>query len=423
MVSARERAAGARKRKPGEKPGKFESTPRAARQSGGTTPSAPSSIGGGAETGKIERGGGGTTAPVRQPAPTSGVLTGAATAGGSQQLTPGEREGVGLDQVQQQAEDHNPFHLLNEIGERAKNAGKVVWQSLPFTRGEITVNVENDIIRLGLEKAVNNPLTTAMIGVAGWYLGTAALGVSATTTAKVVSNKAAVEALGKGTLAHNTATVRLLGNKLAAVGFTIGAGWVILKSIESISFGKFQITEALQTLSIARWQAVDSGNDDMVAGLDQLQREILNPEGWDKLLRNIPFATNIEAAARNVEAANANMDVFDTIINNKRAAREQGIEENSTEYWNLIREQQAQMERDLIDYYNDERKKLVAWEVAARNDQLEEEAEFWAAEREKQRKLEEEDRKAIAAFWLEYRKQIQQMQEDSRPSKLNFGLL
>jgi len=54
---------------------------------------------------------------------------------------------------------------------------------------------------------------------------------------------------------------------------------------------------------------------------------------------------------------------------------------------------------------------------------LEETARFWAAEREKQREKEAEDRQAIADFWLAYRKLAQEIADNSRPSNLGFGLL
>ena len=58
-------------------------------------------------------------------------------------------------------------------------------------------------------------------------------------------------------------------------------------------------------------------------------------------------------------------------------------------------------------------------EKKARN----EEAAFWAREREKQRELEAADRQAIADFWEAYKKTQQKINDNNRPSNLKFGLL
>ena len=41
----------------------------------------------------------------------------------------------------------------------------------------------------------------------------------------------------------------------------------------------------------------------------------------------------------------------------------------------------------------------------------------------KKAEKEEKDREAIADFWIAYRKTVQEIQNDNRPSNLNFGLL
>ena len=46
----------------------------------------------------------------------------------------------------------------------------------------------------------------------------------------------------------------------------------------------------------------------------------------------------------------------------------------------------------------------------------------WRNERAKQRQKEAEDREAIAKFWEAYKREMQKLAEDSRPSNLNFGM-
>ena len=66
---------------------------------------------------------------------------------------------------------------------------------------------------------------------------------------------------------------------------------------------------------------------------------------------------------------------------------------------------------------------MIEWQREAEINARLEDAAFWAKEAARQRELEEKDREAIADFWEAYRKQAQKYTEDTRPSKLNFGLL
>ena len=97
--------------------------------------------------------------------------------------------------------------------------------------------------------------------------------------------------------------------------------------------------------------------------------------------------------------------------------------ETDDEKWKRIKEEEAAQDKAAVDYYNSERKKMVKWEEEAADRDMKEDAAFWAREAAKQRKLEEEDRKAIAEFWMAYRKQALKYQMDNRPSNLKFGLL
>ena len=53
----------------------------------------------------------------------------------------------------------------------------------------------------------------------------------------------------------------------------------------------------------------------------------------------------------------------------------------------------------------------------------EEQAAYWARERDKEREKARADMQAIAKFWLEYAKLKQEIADNNRPSNLNFGLL
>ena len=97
--------------------------------------------------------------------------------------------------------------------------------------------------------------------------------------------------------------------------------------------------------------------------------------------------------------------------------------ETEDDRWNRIREEEAEADKAAVDYYNEQRKLMVQWEAEAERNQRDDDAAFWRKEKEKQREKETEDRRAIADFWIEYRKTAQKIRDDSRPSNLNFGLI
>lgn len=73
-----------------------------------------------------------------------------------------------------------------------------------------------------------------------------------------------------------------------------------------------------------------------------------------------------------------------------------------------------------------ERQANIAYHIANREADkkaAQETRDMWLAYKQKLARMEAEDRKAIAKFWIEYNKQKLKAAEDSRPSNLNFGLL
>lgn len=92
--------------------------------------------------------------------------------------------------------------------------------------------------------------------------------------------------------------------------------------------------------------------------------------------------------------------------------RQHAREKYEIDYYN---KKQSESRKEQRDFLNETRRA----EIKARN----EDAEFWRKEREKQYEREAEDRKAMADYWTQYRKQIAQQEDDSRPSNLKFGLL
>ncbi len=288
-----------------------------------------------------------------------------------------------------------------------------------FGPERIQANTNNLILNYGLEAASNNPLTTALV-VAGGVVGLSqAFGKTAAATGFSNVYPGANVAL-KGH-AINSATTRLTGKMLGKVGFTMAAAAFIASSVGTYPFAKFEIVEGLDKIGYARTRAMGEGRFDLVDALNQLQDEILNPEGWDAILQKIPFANVYNSVTQNIKAAEASRQVFDKLIEDEKTKIETG--QTDAELRKKNKEEEDNMFRETTKFRLELEAEYAENEREARENQRNDDAKFWANERAKQRKKEAEDREAIAIFWNEYRKKKQQIAEDNRPSNLNFGLV
>jgi len=211
--------------------------------------------------------------------------------------------------------------------------------------------------------------------------------------------------------------------KFVAWALGIGVTTALTASFGGRVFGSFVgMEEATQAVMYPMSQALREGNfeayDTAKAEFDEL---IKDPTMWEEVQKWIPFKNSIDGLSKFRDAAAAGGAVWDKLAEDLRIQQETG--ETEDEKWARIKQEELDNEKFIIDYYNQERKNMVTWEreaeIAARN----EDAAFWSRERERQRKMEAEDRKAMADFWLAYRRQTQQIKEDTRPSNLKFGLL
>ena len=213
----------------------------------------------------------------------------------------------------------------------------------------------------------------------------------------------------------NPKTYSLLTKIVVGAGIVYAAERVITDAYESITFGKFQIAEGMQSLGMAVWQADEAGMTDLADDLAN-ELEILA----DK--RNSPWAKIPWIAANfgtdeNLAAAEMAAGAWKKILEHKREAALTG----ESEYLIFQREKDV-IERARIDYYNEQAQIYADLERVARREARDEDAEFWRKEREKERELEELERQKIADFWLEYWKAKSKLQAESGRSTLGFGL-
>ncbi len=284
----------------------------------------------------------------------------------------------------------------------------------PFTGKELETKSVNVLQFIGLFGAAR--------GGVGLFSKEAAATLKTSTAAGKTTIAQVLKMTGGAGYAVNTATKTITHKMLIRAGFTVAAA-LFIGAVTSYPFADFlNVSEAVnQTIGGARWQAVKSGNTEMVEGLNQLQDEILNPTGWNRVWANTPYINIIEANKNIVKAALASTKVYDKIIEDIQIQEETGETEDAK--WERVRQEETDQEKEVIDYYNEQRKLMVRWENEAKAAEREDNAKFWAAERAKQRELEEADRQAVADFWMAYRKRAQELADNNRPSNLNFGLL
>jgi hypothetical protein len=234
------------------------------------------------------------------------------------------------------------------------------------------------------------------------------------------SSFAALKNVGLDLAANNAGKAATTG-AFKTLGLSIGAASLLVGLIGSYPFAGFIKEEALQTLGYGVSTALTNNN---IAGAEDaihMQKEVLNPTVWDQILGATPFVNVLNNLKDFYEASKVKLAIDEQIVKDKKTQAETG--ETDAQLKDRLQREQDQRYKDNIDYYNEQRKLMLQWEEQAADQDMKDDAAYWAAQRKKQRELEEKDRQAIADFWLEYRKRMQQISDDSRPSQLNFGLI
>ena len=195
----------------------------------------------------------------------------------------------------------------------------------------------------------------------------------------------------------------------------------LIGTIGSYPFAGFIKEEALQTSGFAVKTALDNGDVQGAEEALELQKEILDPGMWGQILEKVPYANVLVKLKDFYEAARLKLTIDEKVVSDMKIQQETG--ETDDVKWARVKQEQSDQEQANIDYYNQERKKLLQWEREAEEQQRNEDAAFWKKQREDQSRQEAADRQAQADFWAAYKKESAKQYADSRPSKLNFGLI
>jgi len=317
------------------------------------------------------------------------------------------------------------FKYLDTPPSGWKNVINTLKASHPFAKEHISATTNNQFVNSALEFIANSPAATALAlsGVTGLARGAIGLigGKAATSSIGNVNLVGASTGIAGRGIVANSINTKATGSLLVKAGFSVAAALFIQKAAETYPFAKFEIAEAMDKLGYARAKAVQEGDQEAVNQLNQLQDEILNPQGWELVLSKLPWTNIHRAASRNIDAAISGTVVFNKIIADNLQQEANG--ETDSDKWKRARQEQAEMDKAAVDYYNEQRKQQLIWENEARAEARLDEARDWSLAQEESRRKEREDREAIALFWLEYRKKSQEIADNSRPSNLNFGLI
>ena len=261
--------------------------------------------------------------------------------------------------------------------------------------------VEKPTVAGKVAKVLTSPKTTLVLGTvlaglltAGGATATTAIGGGAgraiiTRTAyqgarSLVSQRAFVGKAGKFALdkvfhavrpvaarfATNPKTIGSSISMLSKIGLSLGAASLAVGALGSYPFAGFIKEEAVQTLNIGIFKAVDAGDDEGAERLIGEIDEILDAEG--SIMSKIPYANVLSALTTFFEATRETNEEWKRIINIRK---EEAAGERETEF---------ARERRISDEAAFERKREFAAEEEERYGKIQEESDERRRERIKE---------------------------------------
>ena len=314
---------------------------------------------------------------------------------------------------------------------RAQNAFEVFKATLPFSdrsTTSITATTDNRVFNTAAEYIANNPGIVASILSGG----------AGALTSKVVTIAGRTAVVSKGTrIVSNTKTAKQTATLLAGIVAKMKKPAFVLTVLGAM-LGTYPFAEwanldnAKTSANMAARESIKTGDPDFIREVIAKRDEIFDMTLWENIQRLIPGVNLAFTFRKATEAAFLLKRVSDRVLKDEIIQLETG--ETDDAKWARVRQEEKDQDIAAVDYYNDQRKQMVTWEIEAKSQASKatrkqekkarnNDAAFWANERLKQRELEAKDRQAIADFWTAYRKTVNEFNKDNRPSNLNFGLL
>ncbi len=222
----------------------------------------------------------------------------------------------------------------------------------------------------------------------------------------------------------------LLGKFFSRPAMVIYGGWA-----SAVFLGLWGQAESVEPIQIplrdAIRQAKFTGDWSTVRFAEQKMFEISDLKIWEKIALLSPIAPFIGIPSK-IKGVRAGAIVLSKIAEDEQILQATG--QSETDYWEQRDEEKAQQFRENTDYHNEqsliytrlESEAIAAAQATNRAEErkaYQEYGEYLAGERAKEREREAKDREEIAKFWIAYTKEKKKLDEDNRPSNLNFGLI
>lgn len=242
----------------------------------------------------------------------------------------------------------------------------------------------------------------------------------------------------------------IIGKGLAAKGISMtGIAATLAGAAGTMFFGQWAQAEGGEALNIimrdTAFQARQTGDWSLYDEAANVRNEILDLDMWEKAALWTPFSVfvGIPNKLKGVKAAG---QVMDKLAQSNQQAQETGEtpqQQTEREESTFMEERRLSDENHYMQALEYDRLSNAAYleTQAASNEMwletqdinrarksnneislMKQQAAFWAKQAELERQKAEEDRIAMAEFWLAFNKEKQKQADDSRPSNLNFGL-
>jgi hypothetical protein len=234
-------------------------------------------------------------------------------------------------------------------------------------------------------------------------------GITQVKPGEIIPNTRNLKALE--TILKSKFSIPVLGFFGAWAGSVLLGSWAETETVDAHVFPMDKL--AKQAIETGDWTAYDQTYS--------LFEEATNESTWDEINDIMPWAgyTNskdkVKATAEQGQINHDAIMFYRDYINSQQASTQ-----SSEEMWDAIRMKELQTELFQIDYYNSERQKLLMWELEAKSKANQEEADYWAKQKDDVLRKEREQSEYLANYWFEFRKKVQDLSEYSN---LKFGLL
>ncbi len=269
-------------------------------------------------------------------------------------------------------------------------------------------------------------------GVAGGVKGTLTNEFWKLKVGAKVGLKATPASIGKNP--WNTKTVAVTQNLLVKM---LGASGEYIKNHK---MGALILAGASSAL-LGLWGQAEAPESVMIP-VGKLAAIATTPEEFELIDESMAIAEEIVelpiwqaplfGVVNKIKGMVAGVEVMKAYVEGQKRKAAEG--QSTQEFWTSYQEDKVADELMLIETYNqakiETQQEIIRLntEYQALRDREQRKANRtaraeWEAYAARQRKLEAEDRVAQMEFWLAYRKMIIKMQDENRPSKLNFGIV